>query len=334
MKSKKPLLCTVAASLFAATLLPLLGADLPLSNTQSSGSAGYVQQGPISKGLRVLTIGHSFHAMYAPAWISDMAKSAGIKGHEIAGVSMIGGSRVIQHWDASDDKHRAKEILATGNVDVVTMSPMTKPDEGIDKFTELGLAHNPNIRITVQEFWLPYDSLRNFTQEEQKYARDWVDTPALSDPAMDKTNTGNFNIPTANQLRKLHELYFKTMDDYIRNLNQKLGKQVVFIVPVGQAVIALREKVIEGKVPLVQKQSDLFRDKLGHGTEVIEALASYCHFAVIYRRSPIGLPMPERLAKKYNNQQLNRLLQELAWDAVIHHPLSGVKATDTGGSKN
>jgi hypothetical protein len=23
---------------------------------------------------------------------------------------------------------------------------------------------------------------------------------------------------------------------------------------------------------------------------------------------------------------LNRLLQELAWDAVIHHPLSGVKA--------
>ena len=27
---------------------------------------------------------------------------------------------------------------------------------------------------------------------------------------------------------------------------------------------------------------------------------------------------------------MNRLLQDLAWDAVIHHPLSGVKAKKTG----
>ena len=49
----------------------------------------------------------------------------------------------------------------------------------------------------------------------------------------------------------------------------------------------------------------------------------------IYRRSPVGLPLPAILAKagdRDENDKLNRLLQELAWDAVTHHPLSGVKA--------
>jgi hypothetical protein len=41
----------------------------------------------------------------------------------------------------------------------------------------------------------------------------------------------------------------------------------------------------------------------------------------------VGLPIPSVLATNPNwNAELNRLLQELAWDAVIHHPLSGVRA--------
>ena len=61
----------------------------------------------------------------------------------------------------------------------------------------------------------------------------------------------------------------------------------------------------------------------------LQALVAYCHFAVIYRRSPMGLPTPAVLARANNrawDQDPNRLLQELAWDAVTHHPLSGVKA--------
>ena len=60
----------------------------------------------------------------------------------------------------------------------------------------------------------------------------------------------------------------------------------------------------------------------------LQALAAYCHFAVIYRTSPVGLPLPAVLAKANNtawDEKLNRLLQELAWDAVTHHPLTGVK---------
>ena len=62
--------------------------------------------------------------------------------------------------------------------------------------------------------------------------------------------------------------------------------------PVGQAVIALREKIIAGQAPGLKTQWELFRDSWGHPAPPLQALAAYCHFAVIYRRSPVGLPMP------------------------------------------
>jgi hypothetical protein len=82
-----------------------------------------------------------------------MAKGAGIKGHEAVGLSAIGGSRVIQHWDVADDKNKAKAALRAGKVDVLTLSPIHLPDDGIEKFAALALEHNPKVRVTVQEFW-------------------------------------------------------------------------------------------------------------------------------------------------------------------------------------
>jgi hypothetical protein len=79
----------------------------------------------------------------------------------------------------------------------------------------------------------------------------------------------------------------------------------------------------------LHKQWDLFRDTWGHANAPLRVLSGYCHFAVIYRRSPAGLPVPTDLARANNpewGEKLNRLLQELAWEAVIRHPMSGVTA--------
>jgi hypothetical protein len=264
--------------------------------------------GPLDKGQRVFTCGHSFH-VFVPGILSDMAKGAGIKDHKPVGLSSIGGSRVIQHWDVPEEKNKAKKALSAGEVDVLTLSPIYLPDEGIETFARLALEHNPKVRVTVQEFWLPFD---------------------VYDPTRKiRPKKVDHNAPTGAGLRKLHEPYFKGMDEHVRGLNKKLGKQVLFVVPVGQAVIALREKIIAGKAPGLKTQEDLFTDANGHARPPLQALAAYCHFAVIYRRSPVGLPLPAVLAKAKNpdwDDKLNRLLQELAWDAVTHHPLSGVKA--------
>ena len=273
------------------------------------------------KGLRIFTIGHSFHS-WLPGWLKEVALSAGVEDLAIAGVSAIGGSEVIAHWNVPDERNQAKAALIAGHVDVLTLSPKWRADEGIDKFAALALEHNPNIRITVQEFWMPLDELQDFGDLGQTL-RTWKDPKPDPDPRRENRNTAHFDVPTGRQLRNLHEPYFKSMDEHIDGLNKRFGKKVLFIVPVGQAVIALRERVAAGKVPGIAKQSDLFLDKTGHPKPPVCALEAYCHFAVIYHRSPVGLPLPPQLAESYNDPKLNRLLQEIAWDAVIHHPLSG-----------
>ncbi len=276
-------------------------------------TSGDVTAEPVTKGQRVFSCGHSFHAFFITPIMSDMAKGAGIEGHEIVGVSKIGGSRVIQHWNVPDEKNQAKAALKESRIDVLTLSPMHTPDDGIDKFAELAFQHNPNVRVTIQEFWIPWDK------------NEW--------PFTGKQDSVDFDAAKIDDLRKMHEPYFKTMDEYVSSLNKKLGKQVLFVVPMGQAVLALREKIIAGEAPGIEKQSELFTDKLGHPKPTLEALEGYCHFAVIYRRSPVGLPMPEVIKNAKNPQwdeKLNRLLQELAWDAVTQHPLSGVKAAPAG----
>jgi hypothetical protein len=287
-----------------ALILVLLTGTLWLS-IPAGGADATAESLP--RGQRVFTCGHSFH-VWLPPILSDMAKAAGIKNHEAAGLSAIGGSRVIQHWNLPEEKNKAKEALCAGKVDVLTLSPIHLPDEGIENFAKLALEHNPKIRVTVQEFWLPFDI----------YDTTFKQRPAKVD----------HNALTGAQLRKLHEPYFQSMDEHIRTLNKRFGKEVLCIVPVGQAVIALREKIIAGQSFGLTKQEDLFTDAVGHPRPPLQALAAYSHFAVIYRRSPVGLPLPFVLARAKKpdwDERLNRMLQEIAWDAVTHHPLSGVK---------
>jgi radical SAM superfamily enzyme YgiQ (UPF0313 family) len=69
---------------------------------------------PIAKGQRVFTCGHSFH-VWVPGIVTDLAKLAGIPEHTQIGVSSIGGSRTIQHWDIPDEKNTAKTADATSS---------------------------------------------------------------------------------------------------------------------------------------------------------------------------------------------------------------------------
>ena len=45
----------------------------------------------------------------------------------VVGVSSIGGSRVIQHWNVPDDKNALKKALTAGTVDVLTLAPIWLP---------------------------------------------------------------------------------------------------------------------------------------------------------------------------------------------------------------
>ncbi len=231
---------------------------------------------PITKGQRVFTCGHSFH-VFVYNLLDEVAKSAGIADHQSVGLSSIGGSRVIQHWDAPNDKFGSKAALTAGKVDVLTLSPIWLPDEGIDNFAKLGVEHNPDIRILVQEFWLPND--------------EYVPVYPL------QVGKGiDHNATDVAALKLANDKYCHDIEDYVGKLNKTLGKDAVFVVPVGEAADKLREKLVAGQAPGLKMQWDLFRDSWGHPDAALQVLDAYCHFAVIYHRSPVGLPMPKVLA--------------------------------------
>ena len=265
---------------------------------------------PPAVGQRVFTAGHSFHMpMVQP--LGQIAKAAGVDGHTPAGTQGIGGSTVTQHWDRPDSTNAAKKAIKAGTVDVLTLSPhFVLPDEAIDKFTALLLEANPKGRVTVQASWLPHVAA---IEKVSGY----------SDADRDKTDLA--------ALRKAGDGWAEKLRAQVKAINdkhaEKLKRPVVFVVPTGDALTRLRERVAKGTVPGVAKQADLFSDDFGHTKAPVAVMNAYCHYAVIYGRSPVGLPVPAALDKANlgeNAAKVNRVLQECAWEAVTAEPLSGV----------
>lgn len=263
-----------------------------------ASQAARAQDAKLPTGLRVFYTGHSFH-MFVPPQVDQMAKAAGIKDHKTVGRQGIGGSRVIQHWELPDAKNTAKPALTGGQIDVFTMAAHLEiPDQGITNFTDLALKHNPNTRLLVQASWYPYDVPgENRIRDNAK--RDDAKIADLQTAVND---------------------WRKKLEAQVDDLNRQYGKRAVFITPVGDAVVKLRALVVEGKYPGITKQSELFRDPIGHGFAHIQWLASYCNFATIYKVSPTGL----KLTTDGVNDTQHAILQKIAWDTVSSYPYSGV----------
>src|SRR5262249_16802250 len=156
----------------------------------------------------------------------------------------------------------------------------------------LALKHNPNVRVTVQASWAAWDG----------------DNTRFPKGARDKVDRNK----TPEQLQTIHAAYFKTVADQVAGFNKQHGKPVVFLVPAGHATVGVRSKIHGDKVPGLKAQEELFADPIGHARPPLQVLVAYCHYAVIYRRSPVGLPMPDLLKKAGNpgwDDKLNRALQ-------------------------
>lgn len=250
-------------------------------------------------GQRVFYTGHSFHLFIVPM-IDQLVQSAGIRGHRVVGTQGIGDSRVIQHWDLTGEKATARPALTNGEVDVFTMaSHLALPDDGITNFTELGLQHNPKLRLLVQASWYPYD---------------------VESPEKKIVDNAQRDGMTIGELQAAVDGYRTRVEAQVDALNAKHGRPVLFIVPVGDAVVRLRSMVVDGAFPGVTRQSELFLDAIGHGGGAVQALVAYCNFVAIYRISPVGL----RLVVPGVTDAQHAILQQLAWDTVSGYPRAGV----------
>lgn len=88
----------------------LMGCLLAIFQAKGADKQNEACFSPVTSGQRVFTCGHSFH-VFVYRILDEMAKGAGIEDHQSVGISRIGGSRVIQHWDVPEEKNEAKAAL-------------------------------------------------------------------------------------------------------------------------------------------------------------------------------------------------------------------------------
>ena len=279
----------------------------------SSGAAAQSTAAPAPDGLRIFVTGHSFH-VFLPPMLEELAAASGIEEHQQVGLQRLGGSTVLRHWDLPDSVNTAKPALIQGDVDVFTMSPVVAvPDEGIALFTALGLQHNPDLRLLIQASWIPGEQQLPVDLPERDR---WLTDNSLRDDA------------PIDELWLAIDDFRSRIEAQVDQLNREHGKRALMIVPVGNAVLKLRESVQAGAFPGITRQSELFRDATGHGLGQVRALAAYCNFAVIYRMSPLGLDLdlPDVTPEQH------AILQQLAWETVLAYPYSGMNDVDASTS--
>jgi hypothetical protein len=155
------------------------------------------------------------------------------------------------------------------------------------------------MRFLVQASWMAFDATAPQQRVRDNSERDDTDLDALQ---------------TAS------DVWRRKLEAQVDALNQRHGRRAVFIVPAGDAVYALRRRVKAGEFPGVAKQAELFRDPIGHGLGHVQALVAYCHFAAIYRKSPVGLSLDERGV----SDEQHAILQRIAWDVVSKYEYSGI----------
>lgn len=292
------------------TIVSLFASTRP---AEAQGSPNPFFQKPSAASPKGQSVFYASHSLmwYVPELLGELATAAGIQGHELVGLQKIGASRTLQHWELPERENQAKRALETGKVGVFVMSPIQFPDEGVENYVKLGLQHNPDLRFIIQLSWGGGDT------DNQDFPKgSWDQTDREKTPA---------------QLKKLYERNIRAGERQADEINRKYGrgKRIVTLVPTAQALVALRTKIHQKQIPGLNFQGELFVDA-AHPSPPLEALNAYLHFAVLYGRSPVGLPMVNVLKKANRrdwDEKFNRTLQEIAWQTVVNYPHSGVDST-------
>jgi len=275
----------------------------------------------LPKGKRVQWIGHSFH-VFLPTPVAKLAKEAGIS-HQNLGFDMIPASVPCQHWNKGGSW---KRTVQEGKADVMTLATREEvPDPCIPKFVQLAAKSRPDMKVMVQETWLPFSpaipALGKIDPNNKAQQKSYIDTAAKN---IEKcagirgcSNRNAANVQTLERTRsEIEGPYRIRLRQQLAGLNRELGRNITILVPLWDATLSLRQLIAQGKVPGLSKQTDLFMDGLGHAKKPLENMASYLWFAALYNQSPVGM-------KALGTGAQDRVLQQVAWDAFRNEPLRG-----------
>ncbi|MEP5729184.1 MAG: hypothetical protein ABJL67_07390 [Sulfitobacter sp.] len=308
---------TRRAALGVLALSGAFGAYTYAERRRMRQTAQTLYANPLSKpeqGQRVYHLGHSLVGRDMPAMLANLAGP----GHSYE--SQLGwGTSLREHWepdlaingfDVENDHPRfrpAKAAIGSGVYDCIVLTEMVEIADAIRyhdsaaylaRWAALALDANPKARIYLYETWHHTDDekgwLARIDHDLPTFWQDQVKFPALVK-----------------------------------------GQAPIYLIPAGQVKAAfIREVEAQGGVEGIREASDLFaRSDDGspdtiHFNDLGAYLVALTHYAVIYHRSPVGLPHALTRADGTPaiapTPEVAALMQQIVWDVVQRHPETGV----------
>ncbi len=267
--------------------------------------------GPIA----VYHFGHSLVNRDMPAMLAQLA---GV-GHRYE--SQLGWGATLQsHWgdapvngfdeeNAHDQFRPAREAVASGDYDAIVLTEMVEIKDALAYFdsprylslwAREALAARPDVRVYLYETWHPYNDpegwLERLDRDLGLYWEGGLLRPALA-----------------------------TLDP----------DQRIFLIPAGQVLAAFTRTVeAQGGVGNIRDRTDLFaRGQNGepdyiHLNDLGNYLVALTHYAVLYQKSPVGLPLALNRADGSPADtpapDTALIMQQIAWNVAQSTPLTGL----------
>ncbi|MFM2390007.1 MAG: hypothetical protein RLZZ437_1562 [Pseudomonadota bacterium] len=259
--------------------------------------------------LRVYHLGHSLVGRDMPAMLAQMA------GHGYH--SQLGwGASLMQHWqgdvpgfaeeNATAAFRAAGEALDSGGYDAVVLTEMVELRDAIRyhdspralaNWAKRARRGNAKAAVYLYETWHRTDDPAGWE------ARIAADGPALWQG----------------------ELLARAMAD------AEVG--VIHVIPGGPVLAAVAAAIEAGQVPGLASRDDLFAATDGkvdtiHLNDTGHYIIALTHYAVLYHRSPVGMPHDLTRADGRPmapmSQDTALALQEVVWQVVSGYPFSGI----------
>lgn len=309
MDVKKSLACLVLSGLTACGWQKSLD-PAALASLYSTPLA------PPTQPLAVYHIGHSLVGRDMPAMLEQLAGA----GHDHR--SQLGwGASLKSHWDPDEpingfeeeNAHPrfqdARQALGSARFDALVLTEMVEIKDAIKHFdspnylrewTRFARQARPDIRVYLYETWHRLDDPQGWLDRlDGDLARHWEGE--LLARALAHGDTGG----------------------------------PIHVIPAGQVMARfVRHLESAGGMPGLKSREDLFRfEKDGsrdsiHLNDIGHYLVALTHYAVLYHRSPVGLPhrllRADGSAADAPSDEVALKMQETAWEVVKRYPKTGV----------
>lgn len=268
---------------------------------------------PPQQAISVYHLGHSLVGHQMPVMLTQLAEAGHIHASQLGW-----GANLRQHWDPDvpingfeesnqHPQHRdPHEAMASGEYDAVVLTETVEIRESIKyhdpqaylrEWAMAAWAGNPQTRVYLYETWHPLNDPEGWlTRIDLDLDRYWEGEILRRTLAHDDVN------------------------------------QPIYVIPGGQVMAAFARRVeAAGGIGPITGRRDLFKDDI-HFNDYGAYLMALTHYAVLYGRSPVGLPHQLELANgdpaADPGPDAAQAMQETVWEVVTAYPPSGVGAVD------